>query len=158
MAVLRIRELTFLRPGGHFAVPARTVSVVVVCTGVCFAGGHLTQAQEATSANLPDQFQTGEMIQIHKSKKKKVEAISKTIATAPTQDTAPVPEQPLASEEGPSQIVPVVEKKAEPDRSPDSMPPRQKTAPTIEEASSAEQPEVVAAPAAHTSRCDAVAA
>ena len=51
-------------------MPARTVSVVAVCTGVCFAGAHLTQAQEATSANLPDQFQTGEMIQIHKPKKK----------------------------------------------------------------------------------------
>ena len=125
---------------------ARIVSAFLACTVVCFVDAHLTQAQEATSANLPDQFQTGEMIQIHKSKKKKVEAISKTVATAPTQDTAPVPEQPLASEEGPAQIVPVAEKKAEPDRSPDSMPPSQKTAPTIEEASSAEQPEVVAAP------------
>ena len=74
-------------------MPARTVSVFVVCTGVCFAGAHLTQAQEATSANLPDQFQTGEMIQIHKPKKKKTESISQTVATAPKQDTAPVPEQ-----------------------------------------------------------------
>ena len=55
-------------------MPARTVSVFVVCTGVCFAGAHLTRAQEATSANLPDQFQTGEMIQIHKPKKKKAES------------------------------------------------------------------------------------
>ena len=57
-------------------MPARTVSVFVVCTGVCFAGAHLKQAQEATSANLPDQFQTGEMIQIHKPKKKKAEPIA----------------------------------------------------------------------------------
>ena len=70
-------------------MPARTVSAVVVCTGVCFAGAHLTRAQEATSANLPDQFQTGEMIQIHKPKKKKTESISKTVATVPKQDTAP---------------------------------------------------------------------
>ena len=125
---------------------ARIMIVCVVCIAAYFPAAPLTQAQEATSSNLPDQFQTGEMIQIHKSKKKKVEAISKTVATAPTQDTAPVPEQPLSSEEGPAQIVPVAEKKAEPDRSPDSMPPSQKTAPTIEEASSAEQPEVVAAP------------
>ena len=55
-------------------MPARIVSAFVVCTGVCFAGAHLTQAQEATSANLPDQFQTGEMIQIHKPKKKKAES------------------------------------------------------------------------------------
>ena len=57
-------------------MPARAVSAFVVCTGVCFAGAHLTQAQEATSANLPDQFQTGEMIQIHKPKKKKAEPTS----------------------------------------------------------------------------------
>ena len=54
-------------------MPARIVSAFVVCTGVCFAGAHLARAQEATSANLPDQFQTGEMIQIHKPKKKKAE-------------------------------------------------------------------------------------
>ncbi len=60
-------------------MPARTVSAFVVCTGVCFAGAHLTQAQEATSANLPDQFQTGEMIQIHKPKKKKAEPTSQIV-------------------------------------------------------------------------------
>lgn len=127
-------------------MPARTVSAFVVCTGVCFAGAHLMQAQEATSANLPDQFQTGEMIQIHKPKKK-AEPTSQIAATAPKQDTAPVPEQPLASEEGPTQMAPVVEKKVEPSRSTASMPPSQKPAPTIEQASSAEEPEVVAAPA-----------
>src|SRR6476469_3723331 len=118
-------------------MPARTVRAFVVCTGVCFVGAHLMQAQEATSANLPDQFQTGEIIQIHKSKKKKTEPTSQIGATAPKQDTAPVPEQPLASEEGPTQLAPVVEKKAEPDRSTASMPPSQKTAQTIEQASSA---------------------
>jgi len=128
-------------------MPARTVSAFVVCTGVCFAGAHLMQAQEATSANLPDQFQTGEMIQIHKPKKKKAEPTSQIAATAPKQDTAPVPEQPLASEEEPTQMAPVVEKKVEPNRSTASMPPSQKPAPTIEQASSAEESEVVAAPA-----------
>ena len=128
-------------------MPARIVSAFLVCAGVCFAGAEVTQAQEATSASLPDQFQTGEMIQIHKSKKKKAESVSQSVATAPKQDTAPVPEQPLASEEGSAQIAPVVEKKGEPDRSNASMPPSQKPAPTIEQASSAEEPEVVAAPA-----------
>jgi protein TonB len=128
-------------------VVARVVSAFLVCTGVCFVGVHLAQAQEATSANLPDQFQTGEMIQIHKSKKKKAESASKTVATAPKQDTAPVPEQPLASEEGQAQIAPMAEKEAEPNRSTASMLPSQKPAPTIEQASSAEEPEVVAAPA-----------
>ena len=129
-------------------MPARTVSAFVVCTGVCFVGAHLMQAQEATSANLPDQFQTGEMIQIHKTKKKKkAEPTSQIAATAPKQDTAPVPEQPLASEEGPPQMAPVVEKKVEPNPSTASMPPSQKPAPTMEQASAAEEPEVVAAPA-----------
>ena len=65
-------------------MPARIVSAFVVCICVCFAGAHVTQAQEATSASLPDQFQTGEMIQIQKPKKKKTESISQTVATAPT--------------------------------------------------------------------------
>src|SRR6476469_3339721 len=128
-------------------MPARIVSAFVVCTGVYFIGAHLMQAQEATSANLPDQFQTGEMIQIHKTKKKKAEPTSQIATTAPKQDTAPVPEQPLASEEGPTQMAPVVEKKVEPNPSTASMPPSQKPAPTIEQASSSEEPEVVAAPA-----------
>ena len=128
-------------------MPARTVNAFVVCTGVCFVGAHLMQAQEATSASLPDRFQTGEMIQIHKPKKKKAEPTSQIAATAPKQDTAPVPEQPLASEEGPTQMAPVVEKKVEPNRSTASMPPGQKPAPTIEQASSAEEPAVVAVPA-----------
>ena len=122
--------------------------LVVVCTGVCFAGAHLSRAQEATSANLPDQFQTGEMIQIQKPKKKKAEATSQTLATVPTQDTAPVPEHTLpAAEEVPTQIAPAEEKKAEPNRSTASMPPSQKPATPIEQAPSAEEPAVVAVPA-----------
>ncbi len=128
-------------------MPARITSAFVVCTGVCFASAHLTQAQEATSASLPDQFQTGEMIQIHKPKKKKTESISKTVATAPKQDTAPAPEQPLASEEGPAQIAPVEDKKVELDRSAASMPPNQKPATPTEQAPPAEEQEVVAVPA-----------
>ena len=116
--------------------------LVVVCTGVCFTVAHLSRAQEATSASLPDQFQTGEMIQIHKPKKKKAESISQTVATAPTQDTAPVPEQPLASEEVPAQIAPPEEKKTEPERSTASTPPNQKPATPTEQAPAAEEPEV----------------
>jgi TonB family protein len=119
------------------------VSALVLCTGICFAGAHLTQAQEATSASLPDQFQTGEMIQIRKSKKKKTESIS----TVPKEDTAPVPEQPLASQELAEQIAPPEEKKAESNQNKASMPPTQKPAPSIEPALSVEEPEVVAAPA-----------
>ena len=123
------------------------VSAFLACIIVCFAGAHVTQAQEATSASLPDQFQTGEMIQIHKSKKKKTESISKTISTVPKEDTAPVPEQPLAPQELAGQIAPPEEKKAESNQNTASMPPSQKPAPSIEPALSVEEPEVVAAPA-----------
>jgi len=124
-------------------MPAHVVSALVLCTGICFAGAHLMQAQEATSANLPDQFQTGEMIQIRESKKKKTESIS----TVPKGDTAPVPEQPLASQEPAQQIPPPEEKKIESNQNTASMPPSQKPAPSIEPALSVEEPEVVAAPA-----------
>ena len=128
-------------------MPARAVSVVVACTGVCLAGAHLTRAQEATSSNLPDQFQTGEMIQIQKPKKKKPESSPPTVATAPKQDTAPVPEQMPAAEEALTHIAPPEEKKADPNRSTASMPPSRKSAAPTEQASPAEEPEVVAVPA-----------
>jgi TonB family protein len=98
---------------------------------ITLAGAHLARAQEATSANLPDQFQTGEMIQIQKPKKKKAKSTSQTVETATKQDTAPVPEQMPAAEEVPTRIAPTEEKKAEPNRSNASMPPNQKpTTPT----------------------------
>ena len=125
---------------------ARTVSVIVVCAGVWFGGVTLTPAQEATSANLPDQFQTGEMIQIQKPKKKKGKSSSQTLATTPTQDPAPVPEQMPVAEEAPTHIAPPEEKKLEPDRSAASMPPSQKPASPAEQAPSGEGPEVVAVP------------
>jgi TonB family protein len=121
--------------------------LVVVCTGVCFASAHWSRAQEATSANLPDQFQTGEMIQIQKPKKKKTKSISQTVAKAPKQDTAPLPEQPPAAEEVPTKIAPTEEKNAEPNRSTASMSPSQKQATPTEQAPPAEEPTVVAVPA-----------
>jgi TonB family protein len=121
---------------------ARIVSAFLACTVVCFVVARLTQAQEATSASLPDQFQTGEMIQIRKSKKKKTESASQVVATASQQDVPPVPEQALAAEEMP----PREEKKSEPTQTTASMPPSQQPAPSIEPAPSVEEPEVVAAP------------
>src|SRR5438067_11437727 len=123
-------------------MPARTVSLFVVCAGVCFAGAHWSRAQEATSANLPDQFQTGEMIQIHKPKKKKAESTQR-VATAPKQNTAPVPEQTSAAEKVPAQIAPTEQKKPEPNQSTASNQP----ATPPEEVPSAEVSAVVAVPA-----------
>jgi TonB family protein len=107
----------------------------------------LVRAQEATSANLPDQFQTGEMIQIQKPKKKKRESATQILATVPTQDTVPVPEHtPPPAEEMPTKIPSAEEKKPEPERSSASMPPSQKPATPTERAPSAEEPEIVAVP------------
>jgi len=89
----------------------RRAVLAVAWTGVALVGRQLASAQEATSANLPDQFQTGEMIQIQKSKKKK--ANSQNPITAPNQNTAPVPDQPLTAEELPPVNVPSAEKKSE---------------------------------------------
>jgi TonB family protein len=131
---------------------SRGVVLVVVCTGVYFAGAHLTRAQEATSANLPDQFQTGEMSQIQKPKKKKAERTSQIAATAPKQNTAPVPEQTPAAEEVPKQLAPTEEKKIEPNGSTASMPPSQKPTTSTEQAPPAEESEVVAVPAERKAR------
>src|SRR5215469_7927590 len=118
--------------------------LTVVCIGVALAGVHPTQAQEAASANLPDQFQTGEMIQIQKPKKKKGERDSQKIAAA-KQDTAPVPEQTPVAEEVPAQSAPTEEKKVEPNRNTASMPPpAQKPATPTEQAPSTEEPAAVA--------------
>ena len=142
-------NLTFPRRGGRFPDAFAAEGFSSLCALVFgFAGAHLSRAQEATSANLPDQFQTGEMIQIQKPKKKKAESTSQTVATAPKQDTAPVPEQTPAAEEVPTQIAPAAEKKAEPNRSTASMPPSQKPAtPTEQAASCGRVAEVVAVPA-----------
>jgi TonB family protein len=126
-------------------MPARRVSVIIACSGLCLVGAHLTQAQEATSSNLPDQFQTGEMIQIQKPKKKKAASSSEIVETATTQDSAPVPEH-MPTEEGPTHIAPPEEKKAEPNRSTASMPLNQKSTAPTEHASPAEESEVVAVP------------
>src|SRR6516165_688674 len=126
-------------------MPGRTVTIFVVGTAICFAGSRLTRAQEATSANLPDQFQTGEMIQIQKpKKKKKTESTSQTVATTSKQDAAPVPEEMPVAEAVPTHIAPAEEKKAEPSRSSASMPASQKSGTSTEEAPSAEEPTVVA--------------
>jgi TonB family protein len=119
--------------------------LVVVCAGVAFGGAHLSRAQEAASANLPDQFQTGEMMQIQKSKSKKADPSSQTVATAPKQNTARVPEQAPVPEELPPQVV-TEEKTAEPSRSNVSTPPSQKVAPVTEQAPPIEESAIAAAP------------
>jgi TonB family protein len=130
---------------------ARGKLLAVVCTGVAFAGANLSRAQEATSANLPDQFQTDEMLQTSKSNKKKTEPTSQTVATAPKQNTAPAPKQTPPAEELPAQIV-TEEKKAEPSAGTASAPQTQKVAPVTEQTPPADESPVAAVPAEKKSR------
>jgi TonB family protein len=125
---------------------ARGVTLVIVCAGLALSRAHLARAQEATSANLPDQFQTGEMIQIQKPKKK-AESTSQKLATAPKQNIAPAPEQTASAQELPRQASPTEEKKAEPGRSNASMPPPQKPANPIEKMPAAEESDTADVPA-----------
>lgn len=113
MAVLRTRDLTFLRRSGDL-LPMRTTGVIltIVCAGVPFADVHVTRAQEATSANLPDQFHPWESTPASKSKKKKAESSSQSLATAPKQNAAPAPQQTPAAEELPT-VMPAEEKHSE---------------------------------------------
>jgi len=146
MAVLRTPDLTFWRRGGDFGpMRARVGILIVVCSGVALGGAHLSRAQEAASANLPDQFQTGEMMQIQKSKRKKADRSLQTIATAPKQNTALVPEETPAQEELPPQVV-TEKKTAELRQSSASTPPSQKVAPATEQAHPVEESETAAAP------------
>ena len=119
--------------------------LVVLCIGVAFGGAHLAQGQEATSASLPDQFQTGEMASTSKPKKKKAEPSSQTLATASKQNTAPVPKQSPATEELPTQIV-TEEKTAEPSPRSASSALSQKPTIVTEQQSPAEDSAMTVAP------------
>jgi TonB family protein len=123
----------------------RRAVLTVAWSGVALAGPHLARAQEATSANLPDQFQTGEMIQIQKSKKKKVEPSSQTVATASKQNTVPAPKEGPPAEELRSRIV-TEEKKAEPSAGAPSPPQSQQVTPVTEQTPPAEESAPVVVP------------
>ena len=145
--IVYTRELTLLTWGGHFrhACPHRERLRCVHwcllrrCAPDASTGGDFGESSGSISDRRDDSNSQTE------KEKGRINLANR--ATAPKQDTAPVPEQTLASEEAPTQIAPAEEKKAEPNRSTASMPPSQKPAPTIEQASSAEEPAVVAAPA-----------
>jgi TonB family protein len=87
--------------------------LAIVCAGVAVAGAHVVRAQEATSVQLPDQFQTGVMTSPSKSKKKSIEPNSQTLATVPKQNIAP-PHEPTPSAEELPPVLTTEEKKAEP--------------------------------------------
>ncbi len=86
--------------GGEFLMPARRgILAVVLCGGVVLDSAPLARPQEATSANLPERFETGEAAPAPRSKKKKAKPIPEIATRASSQKPVPVPEPTAAAEE-----------------------------------------------------------
>ena len=79
----------------------RRGTVAILCTGVVLADAPLARAQDATSANLPDQFVTREAITAPKPRKKKAERSLKIVARTSTRKAAPATEQAAPPPEKP---------------------------------------------------------
>jgi TonB family protein len=72
--------------------------LAVLCGGVVLASAPFGQSQDATSANLPEHWETGEATPTPKIKKKKKERRREIAASAPSERSAPVIE-PTTPEE-----------------------------------------------------------
>ena len=73
--------------------------VAILCAGIVFAGAPSARPQEATSANLPENLETGEPAPPAKSKKKKAERQREVVARTQTQTQVPVKKQTPSTEE-----------------------------------------------------------
>jgi TonB family protein len=73
--------------------------VAILCAAIVFAGAPSALPQEATSANLPENLETGEPAPPAKSKKKKAERQREVVARRQTQTPVPVTEQTPSTEE-----------------------------------------------------------
>src|SRR5207249_12119979 len=73
--------------------------VAILCAGIVFAGAPSALPQEATSANLPENLETGEPAPPAKSKKKKAERQREVVARTQTQTPVPVTKQTPSTEE-----------------------------------------------------------
>ena len=93
--------MTFLRRVGDFLVRVHRGTIAILCTGVALADAHIARAQDATSANLPDQFETREAIPTPRPKKKKAEPSLNVAAKASSQKPTPVTEQTTRPPEEP---------------------------------------------------------
>lgn len=83
---------------------------VVVCTVVLASSVPLARPQDATSANLPERFETGEATPTPRSKRKKAEPVPEIAGKASSQNPAPVTEQTPAAEEPATPVTPVKKK------------------------------------------------
>jgi len=87
-------------------MPARRgILAVVLCGGVVLDSAPLARPQEATSANLPERFETGEATPAPRSKKKKTKPISEVATRASSHKRVLVPEPTTAAEEPASSVV-----------------------------------------------------
>src|SRR5439155_21638170 len=86
-------------------------TVAILCASIVFADDPSARPQEATSANLPENLETGEPARPAKSKKKKAKRRREVAARAPTQTPTPASEQTPPAEEPVTAATPV-EKKA----------------------------------------------
>jgi TonB family protein len=100
----------------------------MVCAGVGLTGAQTVRAQVATSAHLPDQFQTGARSSASKSKKKAAEPNSQTLTTAPKRKTAPPPEQTSPPVEELPPVLTTEEKKTGPSQAVETKPPKSTSA------------------------------
>ena len=73
----------------------------VLSTGIVLANAPFARAQDATSTNLPEQFETREAMPRPKPKKKKAERSLKITARASTRKPAPATEQATSPPEKP---------------------------------------------------------
>jgi TonB family protein len=98
--------------GGEFLMPARRgILAVVLCGGIVLDSAPLARPQEATSANLPERFETGEATPAPRSKKEKAKPIPEIAAKASSHKPVPVPE-PMTAAEEPAPPVARVKKRA----------------------------------------------
>jgi TonB family protein len=84
--------------------------LAAVCTVVLASSAPLARAQDATSSNLPERFETGEATRTPRSKKKKAEPVPEIAGRASSQKPAPVTEQTPAGEEPVTPVAPVKKK------------------------------------------------
>jgi TonB family protein len=84
--------------------------LAVMCSGVFLINTSLTQAQDATSANLPEHEEKGEGTPTPKLKKKKAQQSREIAASVPIEKSTPVIEQPAIAEEPTTSAEPVEKK------------------------------------------------
>lgn len=86
-------------------------TIAILCTAVALADAPLARAQDATSANLPEQFETREAMPRPRPKKKKAEPSLKIAAKASSQEPTPVTEQTTRPPEEPVTAAILAQKK-----------------------------------------------